>query len=429
MCLRYGRCLISFYVAVANNKKYFTLKTMALTAGIMIINAVLFGTVNSNKCSSFEASKDNLNKALIGHSVLEVNDKNHHDCARTCISMSVCKSFDFDRNEHVCKLNDVDKSSVDPSEFKTKRGAIFSDISEWPSAMVGSCSSRPCKANQRCFQNGVSHVCKDITCAFDQKIENGKVQISAPGENKFLDVALVKCDTGYVPSQQEVKCEASEKWQPATLPSDCKELLDKVPEAKSGQYEIKLWTSGKILTVNCDMQTDGGGWTIFHRRMDGSVDFYRNYAEYENGFGNVDGELWLGLQYIQELAGQGSTEIRLDMTRNDSTTGHEICPDFKLTEGTKYKLNIGSCTRVDLLSIGFDHNNQMPFSTYDRDLDTSSINCAVFLRGAWWYSKCARVNLNGLYVTPGTSTKTGHWHYGFDYHNSLRASSVMIRRK
>jgi hypothetical protein len=106
---------------------------MALTAGIIIINAVLFGTVYSNKCSSFEASKDNLNKALIGHSVLVVNDKNHHDCARTCMSMSVCKSFDFDRNEHVCKLNDVDKSSVNPSEFETKRGSIFSDISEWPS--------------------------------------------------------------------------------------------------------------------------------------------------------------------------------------------------------------------------------------------------------------------------------------------------------
>ncbi|XP_060584162.1 plasminogen-like isoform X2 [Ruditapes philippinarum] len=189
---------------------------MALIAGIIIINTVLFGTVYSNKCSSFEISKDNLNKALIGHSVLEVNDKNHHDCARTCMSMSVCKSFDFDRNEHVCKLNDVDQSSVDPSEFKTKGGAIFSDISEWPSSMVGSCSSRPCKANQRCYQNGASHVCKDITCAFDQKIENGEIQIISPDKNKFLDVAQVKCDKGYVPSQQEVKCEASGKWQPAT---------------------------------------------------------------------------------------------------------------------------------------------------------------------------------------------------------------------
>jgi hypothetical protein len=44
--------------------------------------------------------------------------------------------------------------------------------------------------------------------------------------------------------------------------SDCKEVLDKFPEAKSGQYEIKLWTSGKILTVNCDMKTEGGGWTV-----------------------------------------------------------------------------------------------------------------------------------------------------------------------
>ncbi|XP_060560823.1 ficolin-1-like [Ruditapes philippinarum] len=132
--------------------------------------------------------------------------------------------------------------------------------------------------------------------------------------------------------------------------SDCKEVLDKFPEAKSGQYEIKLWTSGKTLTVNCDMETEGGGWTIFHRRMDGSVDFYRNFTDYENGFGNVKGELWLGLKYIQEIAGQGSTEIRLDMTSSDSRTGHETCPDFKLTEGTKYTLNIGSCSGVGIES-------------------------------------------------------------------------------
>jgi hypothetical protein len=35
------------------------------------------------------------------------------------------------------------------------------------------------------------------------------------------------------------------------------------PDAKSGLYEIELWTSGTTLTVNCDMETAGGGWTVF----------------------------------------------------------------------------------------------------------------------------------------------------------------------
>ena len=32
--------------------------------------------------------------------------------------------------------------------------------------------------------------------------------------------------------------------------------------------------------------------------MDGSVDFYRGWEEYQYGFGNLRGEHWLGKQYM-----------------------------------------------------------------------------------------------------------------------------------
>ena len=61
----------------------------------------------------------------------------------------------------------------------------------------------------------------------------------------------------------------------------------------------------------CDQTTDGGGWTVFQRRLDGCMDFNLGWADYKKGFGDfLNGEFWLGLEKIHRLT-QNETENRL----------------------------------------------------------------------------------------------------------------------
>ncbi|XP_052234254.1 angiopoietin-2-like isoform X5 [Dreissena polymorpha] len=117
---------------------------------------------------------------------------------------------------------------------------------------------------------------------------------------------------------------------------DCTELLNRGAPKLSGVYNITTPLSHTKIQVMCDMETDGGGWTVFQKRFNGSEDFYRNFSDYENGFGNVYAEHWLGLKYIYEITSRGSYQLRVDIVRSNGSSGYDVYGGFSLSPGTNY---------------------------------------------------------------------------------------------
>ncbi|KAJ8024084.1 Fibrinogen C domain-containing protein 1 [Holothuria leucospilota] len=78
---------------------------------------------------------------------------------------------------------------------------------------------------------------------------------------------------------------------------DCLDLFN-ANFTENGVFMIKpLDWPGAPIKVYCNM-TDGGGWTVFQRRLDHSINFYRNWTCYKEGFGSLDHEHWLGNEII-----------------------------------------------------------------------------------------------------------------------------------
>ncbi|VDH98946.1 Hypothetical predicted protein [Mytilus galloprovincialis] len=84
--------------------------------------------------------------------------------------------------------------------------------------------------------------------------------------------------------------------------------------------------------------------------MDGTVDFYKTWKDYEIRFGELKSVFWLGDSL---------------MYSDNSNTWNQ---------------------------------NGMMFSTYDKDTDRSPSNCALAYKGALWYNDSLYSNLNGKYL-------------------------------
>ena len=129
--------------------------------------------------------------------------------------------------------------------------------------------------------------------------------------------------------------------------------LYKMGKTKDGVYSIDP-DGGGSFNVSCDMTTDGGGWTVFQRRQDGSVNFYRVWDDYKKGFGIMSGEFWLGLENIKRMTKDNDKELRVDLEDFEGEKRYAKYKTFKV-EGGKYTLTVegysGECNQTTFLQI------------------------------------------------------------------------------
>ena len=179
---------------------------------------------------------------------------------------------------------------------------------------------------------------------------------------------------------------------------------------QNGVFDIS--PVNQTLNVYCDMKKEGGGWTTIQRRVDGSVSFQRDWADYKKGFGDPAGNYWLGLENIHAITNTfANVMLRIEASTFDGERAVMIFEGFKVdSEENLYKLTSGEVVEDPLyLADKWLNYDGMSFSTQDSDNDKNLNNhCSRYQggKGGMWYNSCTKMHINGKYPSyPGEQGK------------------------
>ncbi|XP_075039723.1 fibroleukin-like [Mixophyes fleayi] len=212
--------------------------------------------------------------------------------------------------------------------------------------------------------------------------------------------------------------DSSEKTE-RLFPRDCADIY-KQGIRENGIYTIQPIALRQPFEAYCDMVTDGGGWTVFQRRLDGNVDFNRTWQEYKQGFGSFQGEHWLGNEHLHSLTRLGQHTLRIELEDWYNVKRHANYKKFKVaSEQNKYRLTAreyhGNAGNALSYSRNYNHDHKY-FTTHDSDNDNyPSGNCGTYYGSGWWFDTCLAANLNGKYHRGRYSGVTSGIYWGTWY--------------
>ncbi|EDV94259.1 GH23543 [Drosophila grimshawi] len=217
--------------------------------------------------------------------------------------------------------------------------------------------------------------------------------------------------------------EEEKKKEKAT--SSCCSVLDPV-----GSVQLISVPGIEPRWVLCDACGAGTGWIVIQHRFDGSLNFYRDWNAYRNGFGFYNGEFFIGLELLHRLTKSRPFELYVELVDFNNHMFHAQYDSFLVgSEEEKYMLkSLGTYTGNAGDSLKYNLYDK--FSTYDNDNDGwSRGNCANYYASGWWFNWDANSNLNGRYFKSGEQNVKGIWLYTLKRYYSLKSVKMLIRPK
>lgn len=129
------------------------------------------------------------------------------------------------------------------------------------------------------------------------------------------------------------------------------------------------------------------GVTYIQIRKYGTVSFNRSYAEYENGFGDANGDYWLGNKYTSILSLTRTFTSGFTLMKSSGSVMVYYSDWVVLDSNSNYALQYSSSS-----SSLYPLARNQPFQAYD----TGSA-CAITLGSGWWFGTCSSGSMNGPY--------------------------------
>ncbi|XP_070185643.1 angiopoietin-related protein 1-like [Littorina saxatilis] len=193
------------------------------------------------------------------------------------------------------------------------------------------------------------------------------------------------------------------------LMRDCDDGRVKGKIKKNGVYWIFPKLSAEPFLAYCRMVDRPRTYVM--DRVNNDVNFTRMWKDYKQGFGNVDGDHWIGLDKLHILTNSEDYELRFRVRLRSNSNLFQFYDKIGVDdEAHNYRITFSKDVVPGSLGDCLSPANGANFSTMDRDNDNNiGVHCARRHQAGFWFAgqDCTLCNPTGRLLQPDNQRRRG----------------------